>query len=90
MEVKIVNLIEEITEVNVQYAHNSKPAKWISVVDNNDGTFSVYGMVSGDMPTSMTGSSWNTVKSWKTLKGIRNYLVKCSENGYWGMQHWKN
>jgi len=88
MKIKIVNSIEEITEVNVQYAHISKPSKWISIDDDNDGTFSVYGMVSGDMPTSITGSNCNMVKSWKTLKGVKNYLVKCSENGSWGMNHW--
>lgn len=89
MEIKIVNSIAEITEVNLKYAHFNKPDKWIAIDDDNDGTFSIYGMVSGDMPTSVTGSNWNTVKFWKTFKGVKRYLTKCSENGSWGMRHWE-
>ena len=46
--------------------------KWIEIEVKPDGTFSVYGYVSGDQPTAITNGQY--VKEWKTFKGVLNYL----------------
>lgn len=87
--ITIVNSIEEITEYDKKYAHASKPFKWIQIEKEPDGTFTVYGMVSGSFPTSITGSNSNYIKHWKTFNGVKRYLTLCLKSGEWGMGHWK-
>lgn len=87
-DIKIVNSIEDIKEPNVKYAHISKPTKWIRIDEDGEKEFCVYGLVSGDMPTSITGSGWNSVKVWRTFNGVVRSLIKYSETSLWGMHHW--
>jgi hypothetical protein len=87
-DIKIVNSIEEIKEPNVKYAHISKPTKWIRIDEDGEKEFCVYGLVSGDNPTSITGSNWNMVKVWRTFNGTIRALNNYSKNGAWGMSHW--
>ena len=44
-------------------------------------------MICGDFPTSVTNGTY--VQVWKTFEGIKRALKRYSENGSWGMSHWK-
>lgn len=87
-EVKLINSIDEITEYDVRYAHFNSPSKWIQIDLEPEGTFSVFGYISGDQPTSITTGQY--VKEWKTFKGVLNYLRKCSKDGRWGIGRFKD
>lgn len=84
---ELISSIDEITQPNIQYAHISKPSKWIRIDLESDGTYMIFGMVCGDHPTVITNGS-NMCRIWKTFKGAKNYLKICSNNGSWGMRHW--
>ena len=87
-DIRLINSLDEITEYGVRYAHISHPIKYIEIELEPEGTFSVFGFVSGEEPTSITNG--NYVKEWKTFQGVLRYLKKCSENGGWGMKKFKN
>lgn len=76
METKLIESLDEVKEWDVRYAHVSSPSKWIMIELEPEGTFSVYGYISGDHPTYITRNI-NYVKEWKTFKGVINYLNKC-------------
>lgn len=86
-EIKLISSLDEITEYNVRYAHVNYPSKWIEIELEPEGTFSVYGFVCGDQPTSITNGQY--VKEWKTFKGVLRYLKHCSVDGGWGMNKFK-
>jgi hypothetical protein len=86
-DIKLINSIDEITEYDVRYAHVNYPNKWIEIELEPEGTFSVYGHVSGDQPTSITNGQY--VKEWKTFKGVLNYLRKCTLDDGWGMYRFR-
>jgi len=88
MKTQLINSINEITEYDVKYAHVNYPNEWIRIDLEDEGNFSVFGFVSGDLPTSITVG--NYVKEWKTFAGVKRYLKKCVENGSWGMSRFKN
>lgn len=85
--IKLVDCIDDIKESNVKYALKSNPKKFIEIEFDSDG-YSVYGMISGDMPTYVTGSSWNTVKFWKSFNAVIKALKLYSKDGRWGMGQW--
>lgn len=87
-EIKLINNLDEITEYDVKYAHVNSPNKYIQIDLEPEGTFSVFGFVCGDQPTSISNGQY--VKEWKTFAGVLRYLKKCSENGSWGMNRFKN
>ncbi len=87
-EIKIIKSIDEITEYDVMYAHESKPSRWIRIDKDSEKEFCIYGLISGDQPTSITTSNWNQVKVWKTINGAIRSLKKYSQDGRWGMRHW--
>ena len=86
-EIKLINSLDEITEYDTRYAHVNYPNKWIEIELEPEGTFSVYGFVSGDQPTCITNGQY--VKEWKTFKGALSYLKKCSIDGGWGMSKFR-
>ncbi len=87
-EIKVIKSIDEITEHGIKYAHESRPRKWIQIDKDGEKEFCVYGLISGDQPTSVTTSNWNQVKVWKTFSGVVRTLKKYSQKGQWGMRHW--
>lgn len=87
-EIKLINSLDEITEYDVKYAHVNYPSQYITIDLEPEGTFSVFGFVSGDQPTCI--SSGQYAKEWKTFAGVLRYLKKCSESGSWGMHRFKN
>lgn len=89
-EIILVNSIDEITKTDTKYAHVSKPKRWITIDKDAEKEYCVYGMVSGDQPTSITTSNWNQVKVWKTFNGVLRGLKKYSTKNSWGMKHWNN
>ncbi len=83
----VITSIDEIKEADVRYAHTSKPNKYISIDKEPDGTFTVYGYISGDHPTAVTVSG-NMCKEWITFEGAKRSLKQFAKNGQWGMSHW--
>lgn len=86
-KIVLINDVNEITEYNVKYAHTNYPKKWILIELEPEGTFSVSGFVSGDLPTFITNGEY--VKEWKTFKGVVRFLKRCTEDGRWGMNKFK-
>lgn len=87
MNIIVINSIDEIEQVGLDYAHASKPEKHISINKNNDGTFYIHGYVSGQMPSAITASG-NYIKEWKTFAGAKRSLKQFAKTGAWGMSHW--
>lgn len=88
MEIKIINSLDEITETGVRYAHVSRRGQWIQIDKDAEKEFCVYGMVSGNQPTTICASNVYRVKYWKTFNGVIRSLKKYSQDGGWGMRHW--
>jgi len=87
-EIKVVNSIDEITDIRTKYAHISSPKKWIEIRKGSDGRFDIYGMICGSLPTWVANGVM--VKSWKTFNGVIRALKGFSKSGAWGMRHWAN
>jgi hypothetical protein len=86
MEIKVISSLDEITEVDVYYAHTSRPHKYIKLDLDTDGTISIYGKICGDHPTFV--SSGQYVKSWKSVRTAIKALKIYANDGSWGMGHW--
>ena len=84
----VISSLDEIDALNIKFAHPSKPNKWIRIEQDSATEFSVYGMVSGDSPTSVTTNGYY-VKTWKNLENVKKALKRFADNGDWGMSHWK-
>lgn len=86
----IIKTVEEITEqdvlIGVKFSTKHNPYHFFEVEKDADGSYYLYGHVSGDMPTTVCKGTY--VQSWKTLNGVKKAIKVFSKKGSWGFFKW--
>jgi hypothetical protein len=83
---KKIKTIEDIKEINMMYTTIYCPSRFFTIDYDKKYGYSIYGHVSGHMPTSVCKGE--NVISWKTFENVKRAIKTFAEKGFWGFKKW--